>query len=126
MLASLPNLLAFAPPHGRYKPIATFNDNLRGVNSLSFSKDGHYLASGGEYLTVSIRNNSSTNLGKGGTESKYGTCGPSCLFLLHRTAKIWAQSPEHYGSEVAKLFTLRFVMGLDLVTCVFGTKAQRA
>ena len=47
MLASLSNLFAFAPPHGRYRVIATFNDNLRGVNSLGFSKDGHYLASGG-------------------------------------------------------------------------------
>ena len=47
MLASLSNL--FVSPRGRYRLIATFNDNLRGVNSLSFSKDGQYLASGGEY-----------------------------------------------------------------------------
>ncbi|PIL35886.1 hypothetical protein GSI_01546 [Ganoderma sinense ZZ0214-1] len=47
MLASLSNLIPFASSGGRYRPIATFNNNLRGVNSLSFSRDGHYLASGG-------------------------------------------------------------------------------
>ena len=54
MLASLSHLNLLSPPGGRYRLIMTFNDNLRGVNSLNFSKDGHYLASGGEYTSISI------------------------------------------------------------------------
>ena len=54
MLASLSDLNPLKSSGGRYRPIATFNNNQRGVNSLSFSKDGHYLASGGQYISLSI------------------------------------------------------------------------
>ena len=50
MLASLSHLNLFSPTGRCYRLITTFNNNLRGVNSLNFSKDGHYLASGGEYI----------------------------------------------------------------------------